>query len=55
MIWECYRGTPKKWKSVIGQVPKRIRCIDGSRDSVDGISQEELAPVRKVVPIKYMN
>lgn len=42
-------------KLVIGPITKRIRCIDGSRDPMDGLLQDELTSVWKVMSIKYMN
>lgn len=40
---------------VIGPIQKQIRCLDGFRDPMDGLLQEELAFVQESVPIRYMN
>lgn len=42
-------------KFVISLVPIRIRCIDVSRDPINGPLQEELASVRGLVSVMYMN
>lgn len=40
---------------VIGPIQKKVRCLDGLRDPMDGLLLEELASVREAVPIRYMN
>ncbi|POS86679.1 hypothetical protein EPUL_002196 [Erysiphe pulchra] len=40
---------------VIGPVQKRMQCVDGFRDPMDGLLHEEFAAVRETVPFKYMN
>ncbi|KAI1004367.1 hypothetical protein K3495_g3845 [Podosphaera aphanis] len=40
---------------VIGQIRIKVRYLDGLRDPMDGLLQEQLAFVRDVVPIRYMN
>ncbi|KHJ35962.1 putative effector protein [Erysiphe necator] len=39
---------------VIGPINKRIRCLDGTQDPMDGLLQEELAHIRDTVPIRDM-
>ncbi|KAI0999196.1 hypothetical protein K3495_g8998 [Podosphaera aphanis] len=40
---------------IVGPVQKKVRCLDGLRDPMDGLLLEELASVREAVPIRYMN
>ncbi|KHJ30258.1 putative effector protein [Erysiphe necator] len=40
---------------VIGPIQKQIRCLDGFRDPMDGLLQDELAAVQESVQIRYMN
>ncbi|POS83824.1 hypothetical protein EPUL_004823, partial [Erysiphe pulchra] len=34
---------------------KKIQCLDGLRDPLDGLLSEELASVRDTIPIRFMN
>ncbi|POS86653.1 hypothetical protein EPUL_001479, partial [Erysiphe pulchra] len=46
----------EKWMTfVIGPIPKKVRCLDGMQDPMEGLLQEELATVRDYLPIRYMN
>ncbi|KHJ30250.1 hypothetical protein EV44_g3954 [Erysiphe necator] len=40
---------------VIGPIKKKIRCIEGLRDPMDGLLQQELAHIRDTVPIREMS
>lgn len=46
----------EKWSTfIVGPIPKRVRCLDGIRDPMDGLLLEELASVRDAIPIRFMN
>ena len=46
----------EKWTNfIIGPIPKKVRCLDGFRDPMDGLLSEELAAVKEIIPIRYMN
>ncbi|KHJ31266.1 hypothetical protein EV44_g4120 [Erysiphe necator] len=39
---------------VVGPIPKKLRGIDGFHDPFDGLLQEELSPIRDLVPIRHV-
>ncbi|POS83692.1 hypothetical protein EPUL_005063 [Erysiphe pulchra] len=46
----------EKWTNfIIGPILKKVRCLEGFRDPMDGLLSEELAAVKEIVPICYMN
>ncbi|POS82654.1 hypothetical protein EPUL_006041, partial [Erysiphe pulchra] len=46
----------EKWTNfIIGPIPKKVRCLEGFRDPMDGLLSEELAALKEIVPIRYMN
>lgn len=39
---------------VVGPIPKKLRGLDGLYDPFDGLLQDELAPIRDIVPIRHV-
>ena len=48
-------GRQEAWTTfVIGPTNKRVKCLDGTQDPMDGLLQEELAYIRDPIPIRDM-
>lgn len=39
---------------IIGPIPKKIRGLDGMYNTMDGLLEEELAPIKENVPIRHI-